>query len=327
MPNNMIFCDGGELNSVELWDLTSSATISAVQTGMSGSYCINLGSSGYVQKDLGANKTELWFAFRIRAGGGGWYWTAYDSAGTQIFTLIRNNSSGLLEARLGGTTGTLQATGSTVLNLNTTYLVEIHFKPLNAAGDFEVKINSNAVLDIDFSGDTTNGLENCRTIRFAGAAAVSCYLDDIVVDDGAWIGNKKIAGIIKPSAAGNSAQWTPSAGANYECVDEIPPVDTDYNATNTIGNIDMFACNDIVAAISSIYGIQINARMAYEGAPTPAHVQIGYRSGGANYFSSDISPPVSFGQKTFIQMTNQATAAAFTQDDINNIELGYKATA
>ena len=57
-------------------------------------------------------------------------------------------------------------------------------------------------------------------------------VDDLYVLDGTastpanndFLGDVRVEGL-DPNAAGSNAAWTPSAGANYACVNETPPTD------------------------------------------------------------------------------------------------------
>jgi hypothetical protein len=44
-----------------------------------------------------------------------------------------------------------------------------------------------------------------------------------------------------PDANSTPLQWTPSAGTNFQNVDSIPPVDSPFNSSSTIGDIDQYS--------------------------------------------------------------------------------------
>jgi hypothetical protein len=251
-----------------------------------------------------------------------------DSAGTVIAALERNAISGFLQIRRGDLRdGTLIDTGSKYIFPSLVCLVEIRYKPLNSGGIFTVKVDG--VTTINYSGDSTNGLESLLTIRL-GKESISgnysyFYFDDFVVDDANWIGNTKI-GIIVPEATGTTNTWTASTGNAWDCVNEKPPVDTDYVSTNTTNAISTYGTTTI-SSINSVKCIQLQARAAYEGTPTPTKIELGIRA-GADYFTTpDLSPGVSFGMLSKILSLNPADSAAFEQADIDGLELGIKAVA
>jgi hypothetical protein len=318
--------DGFETGDLNLWTVTSgaTATTTSIPAGFSGTYYCELqSSSDYIEKQLSASKSELYIAYKLQV-----YLSTCvglvafkDSATTYVGSITRNTTTGFLEFRLGDYTASVQATGSIQLLVGKVYLIEIRYKPLNTGGICTVKVDG--VQDINFSGDSTAGLENAQTIRFGGSNS-NAIVDDIVVDDANWIGNTKI-GIIVPNGTGTTNNWTASAGTAYQCVDEIPPVDTDYVYSNTVDQIATYAMGTI-SNMNTIKAVQLQARAAYEGSPTPLHIQLGVRA-GADYFATDLSPGISFGMLTRILELNPADSAAWEQADIDGLEVGIKATA
>jgi len=145
--------------------------------------------------------------------------------------------------------------------------------------------------------DTTAGLENISTVGFGwvsgshlGGYDSQGDYDDIVLDSADWIGNTAIGGLAI-TGAGASAQWTPSAGDNYACVDEIPYNDTDYNNTNTTNNKDTYALASFVTPTTEIKCIQASGRISYNGSPTPTKQELILRCGGTDYsHATQITP-------------------------------------
>jgi len=60
-----------------------------------------------------------------------------------------------------------------------------------------------------------------------------------------------------------------SAGANWDCVEEIPYSDADYVSTNVTGKTDLYEVTDLVGSIHSVKCVQVAARSIKEGSPTP----------------------------------------------------------
>jgi len=334
-----LFIDGFEAGDYNLWNTVNvPAAISVTTSGSpaSGSYHVSITSSSnypYLEKNLGSTKTELYVKFRYKPYSQHSYnkhlLTFRDGAGTVIASLARNTTSYKLEARRGGNAGTLLATGTAALQLDTYYLIEVRYKPLDSGGVFQVKVDG--ILDIDYSGDTTNGNQNVQYVRIGSSAetGVYCYayFDDVVIDDANWIGNSRIQGI-RPNGAGNSTQWDPSAGNNWDCVDEVPLSDTDYVSTNVTDEIDLYALGNLAGSVGSVKCIQVQARAAYEGTPIPTKQQLAVRTNSNNYFSSSQSPPSAFGMPIRnIWETNPNTSAAWTESEINALEAGIKAVA
>lgn len=109
---------------------------------------------------------------------------------------------------------------------------------------------------------------------------------------------------------------------------KYPPSSTTYTLTNTTGNIDTFTITDCTEDIDNIVAVQAEVYCAYDGSPTPTHIQTVFRSGSTNYPSGvDISPGTSFSTQYYIAETDPATGTAWTESGVNALEVGYKATA
>jgi len=66
-------------------------------------------------------------------------------------------------------------------------------------------------------------------------------------------------GFIVPEGAGNETDFTPSAGANWECVDDIlANQDTNYVQSGTAGHQDDYTFQDITPTPTSIKAVQLS---------------------------------------------------------------------
>jgi hypothetical protein len=148
----------------------------------------------------------------------------------------------------------------------------------------------------------------------------------VVIDNAAWPGNTKIQAIV-PAAAGNSTQWAPSAGANYQCVDEKPPSEADFLSTNTTGHLDQFVAGDLTGSIENVKCVQVQALAKAEGVPTPTNLQLSVRTGGSDFLSGDKAIPVASGQLYEIWEANPDTVAPWEISEVNAMQIGVKAVA
>ena len=328
------FIDGFESGSLGLWtNVGQYAGLATGIAGMSGAYCLDLatgsapGSS--VQLAVPA-ASEMYFAFKLRR--------TSDTFTINILTLLKGAATigGLKIPATGANSGKLMAyvgtytnetvAGATTIAKDTTYLIEVRYKVADSGGIIQVKLNGS--LEIDYTGDTKPGADttfDLVSFGFYTSYNAYFYLDDVVIDDANWIGNSQIQGLVA-SEAGNSTQWTPSAGANFGCVDEVPPSDSDYVSTNTDGHLDLYTFSDLQGAVDAVKSVQVQARMLKEGSPTPQKGQLAVRSGGANYVSgSKVLPIASPRAVCNLWETNPATSAAWTTTGVNGAEFGIKA--
>jgi hypothetical protein len=323
-----IFVDGFEGGNGSLWTDMDGLIGGDLPTGFSGSYYFNSWSSShYAYKQLPASKAELYFLFRIHVNdlSAGPLIVFYDSAVTKIASVRMEATTNYLALYRGGSGDTLLATGTVALANDTTYQIEVRYKPLDSGGVFQVKLDS--ALELDYSGDTTLGLENIQR-WLIGSDWNNCRFayDDFVVDDAGWIGNSRIQAIY-PTGAGTTTQWTPSTGSNYDCVDEIPASDSNYVSTNTNDQIDLYAASNLSGTIGTVKSIQLQARCAYEGSPTPTRIQLGLRTSSANYFSASLAPPSAFGAPVTKIWETDPSGGNWDETKINALEIGVKAVA
>lgn len=315
-----IFIDGFESGSYDLWDGNYLPTVSSGITGMNGTYCLDLTLGGrYVSKTI-TEVSTLYGAFLIKPGA---------DAGTFFQTL--NGAQFMVKFYKNATTNYISAyvdsslvqIGTIPFNTNSVYLFEFYIYIDDVAGRITTKING--ITDIDFTGDTKPSTQTTisQTQLIGGFVGVG-YFDNFILDDADWIGDTKIQAIY-PTGAGTTTAWTPSAGSNYACVDEIPPVDTDWVETNTINLTDTYATSNLTGTIDNIKCVQVQARSIKEGAPTPLNVDLVVRSGGTDYPSSDKAVQSTFYMGEFaIWETDPATAAAWTESGVNAAEIGIK---
>ena len=326
-----VFIDGFESGGLDQWSVIVDACVANnSQAGRTGTYCLYAPSYGCVRKTIPA-KSAIYMAFKFESNTSNLTRpiVKFMNGATVLGALALETATLKLIAYKGDSATELGKSAS-AMSVSAWKLVEIYYLPHLTDGAFQVKIDGVLEIDIDpATGNTSTApsTTNIDTVQLGSSASLSAsYFDDIVLDDAAWIGNTKIQGIV-PTGAGTTTQWDPSAGSNYACVDERPPADTDYVSTNTTNEIDTYAFGDLAGAISSIKCVQIQARAAYEGAPTPTHIRLGCRVNGVDYFATDLVPASSFGLISKILETDPDTEVAWTSDGVNAAEFGIKATA
>jgi len=323
-----IFIDGFESGSADLWDTVgSSMSVGAAPAGMTGSYAIQStggNSNSHVIKNVtAAAEYYLSFLFRITLSYGTYSLCQFRYNTNILVDIRRNVSTGVIEVYRGTT---LIASGS-ALSLNAVYHIQVRANIHDTTGIVQVKIND--LLDVDFSGDTKPGTDtqiNSIVLGQTSAGNNTQQFDDVVIDGSIWPGRTYIQAI-RPTGAGNSTQWTPSAGSNWDCVDEIPASDVDNVVTNANDQVDLYAAGNLVGTIDSVVCVQIQTRAVKEGAATPQNLALGVRTGATDYFSSDKIIPTTARSVSHIWAQNPNTAAAWTKIEVDEAEIGIKSRA
>ena len=325
------FIDGFESGQDDLWDAEDNANvISSVGLDMDGDYCLDLNDAyEYVEKDVTAND-EMYFAFLYRptnTSSSEEMIVLYNGSTVLLHLLRTNDATGLIKVHRGLLT--LLDTGTHGLTINITYLIEVRFKIADAGGRVEVKVDG--VSDIDFTGDTKEGADtqfNKVRLGFGPHAVYSvyAYFDNFKMDDAAWIGDTKIQAI-KPTGAGNSTNWTPSAGVNWACVDERPASDVDYVSIDDNDITDTYETSNLAGSVGDIKCVQIQSRTESDGSPTPTNLKLVARCSGGDYVSGNKAVPADPKGLWNLWETDPSDAGAWTEADVNAMEIGIKSAA
>lgn len=326
-----IFIDGFESGGSDLWE-TNSGTVVVSSSGldMDGDYCLDAASSStsYVQQGITLDD-EMYFAFLYRATNdtySGEILTVLNGATCLLRSIRDSNVSNKIKFFLGATS--LLVTGSKTLNVDTTYLIEVRIKIADSGGRIEVKVDG--IQDIDFTGDTKVGtdtqFDKVRLGYYYSGYNSYCYFDNFIMDDAAWIGDTKIQKIL-PTGAGNTTGWTPSAGANWACVDERPPSDVDYVSINANDAVDTYAAGNMAGSIVNVKCVQVQSRTESDGAPTPTNLKLVVRSGATDYLSGDKAVPAAPKSLYNLWENNPADSLAWEEADVNAMEIGIKSAA
>lgn len=245
---------------------------------------------------------------------------------------LRVNTSGTLSVVRGGTNGTVLATSTGTLAVGTWYFIEFKVKIHNTAGTAEVRVSGTNSGWINASGLNTRNTANSQadSLRLGSENGNGPRIDDVYVCDingsinNDFLGDCRIE-TLYPDGDGNSTQFTPSSGLNYQCVDDSTPNgDTDYVSSSTADNIDTYTLGNLSGTPASILGVQthLSARKDDGGSRTFQSV---LRISGTNYFgSSTFSAADSYLFYSQIFEQNPAISAAWLGSAINGMEAGVK---
>lgn len=198
-------------------------------------------------------------------------------------------------------------------------------------GTWDVIVNGVHVLT--GSGDTNNSGGNITRLQIGNENAgfsgnPNWYVRDIIMETGtATPRTQRRVSYLEPNGAGNSTQWTPSAGSNYQNVDErdgAPDDATTRNGSATNGNIDLYALAGLPETDSGIVAVREVARLAKDDA-TVRNARRVLRTNSTNFESGDLLLSTTW---TWflgsIRETNPQSAAAWSSSEIAALEMGVK---
>lgn len=222
----------------------------------------------------------------------------------------------------------LAASASGVLDGNWHY-IEVTVTVADTGGIVQVRVDGTQV--INFSGDTKNAGTNSTidTVTLNAYSGAQLIVDDLVILDATgtapyntFLGDTRVQTLV-PSGAGTTTQLTPSTGANWDCVNEVPYSATDYVSGSTVGNKDTYATTDLGAGYS-ILAVKTKA-IAKKTDAGVRNLKTVVRSGGTDYSDITASPLSGTDQAVSnIRTADPATGAAWTTAGVNAMEIGVE---
>lgn len=256
---------------------------------------------------------------------------------TTIHLTVAIDSATLtLKLYLGDVTGTLLATSSAPITEGSAYqFIEMKASVATTTGNVVVRIDDTEV--INYTGTTTMGGSSIvnrvvlgPTAAFASTGAGDLRVDDFYIADtsGAvannFIGSGFAVRLLAVDGAGDSTAWTPSAGANWQCVDEVPPDSVDFVSTTTSGARDLYNVAAKPAGTYSVLGVQsvITAKKDDVGARLIRNVV----KSGATVQVEPVDQPLTTALKSFAYTltTDPATGAQWQPDALDTIQIGQE---
>ncbi len=239
------------------------------------------------------------------------------------------------------------STGGTVLGVTSVALVAgvfayVELKVLlhASAGTVDLRVNGVSVAPFPLTGLNT-AQSGTAWSAFAlgqydgGAATGNAHtmdLDDLYVCDGSgsapWndlLGDCRVD-VRNATGAGASSGWTPSAGANWQNVDDAAPNDdTDYNAAAAAGVTDTFVVEDAPSPGATIFGVQVNLSVKKSDAGACLIAPV-VRHAGSDQVGAALAPATAYAYGSAVYQTNPGTGEAWTEAGFNAAEFGYKRT-
>lgn len=216
------------------------------------------------------------------------------------------------------------------LNRNDTWMhVSLHFKAHASAGFVSLYVDG--VLVFQYTGNTGG---NVDSVYFGGnnapqsGWAAFAYFDDFYVDD--VVGESDIAPPSKRflfslvNAAGADAAWTPSAGSNFQNVDDsgAPDGDTTYNAALSASLKDTFNTASIaVPAGHEIRAAIIVAIARRTDAGVTSQIKLHSYDGATYQEGSAQTPGISY-NTLWERQTLQPDGSAWNETDVNAMQFG-----
>lgn len=235
---------------------------------------------------------------------------------------------GTLRAYRGDKTTLLGESDPDIIAVNIWYFLEFKVYCHDSAGTIEVRLNGdsdNPILDLtslDTKAQSTSDLQGfyCRTHRDDG----TIYYDDLyVLDTGGSAPQNDFLGDIKVvpqrvDGAGSNTDFTPSAGSNYENVDETPSSDEDttYNEGSSVGDKDSYSMGTVETG-GTIFGkkVSMDVKKTDVGEAGIKHL---LHINGSDYLGDEKILTTDYVIESFIWETNPDDSQPFEDADLDD---------
>ena len=298
--------------------------------------------SNYFYLDLGTTIQTTFLAFACKPS---------ISIANYNMTYWRNVADGRVHVRsvmLQGRHLQFHRTGGTAL-LGTAYnifrpdrwtYVEIKVTIDDTTGAIEVKANNVQVLNLTNIDTRDLGTTaTIDTIQFSGITGTAdnskenFLLDDMYITDTSGSNNTSFLGPIKveellPDGAGDTTNFTPSAGSNYQNVDETPrDDDTTYNSDSTSTNKDLFTASNLSLIDSTVFGVQVTPECRVTDATTyGVKPKCKHSTSEGTGTSQTVSDTANYSGFPHVFELNPSTSTAWTVTTVNAMQIGYEVT-
>lgn len=152
------------------------------------------------------------------------------------------------------------------------------------------------------------------------------FADDQGSYNNGFLGSVRVDSI-RPNGAGNYSQMTPSAGSNYQCVDDPHYDDSDYVEADTDGEKDTYAFPDVPTDLddSNIKGVLVGGQSKRTEENPNVKIRHMVRKGSTDYYGSagdDLGDTDDFNYHIFER--DPSDSSAWTQAKINASEFGME---
>jgi hypothetical protein len=329
--------DGFEIAPTQRNGLTCSSGVLVSNTGRTGGKSVGLSASGAnTQIPLPTPAAICYVGIAFKETGSAWGSTSagayllntWGDAGAVQHVTINVSNDGHITVRRGGANGTIIATSTLTITANAWHYLEARIVVSDASGEVIVRVDGAEY--INATGlDTKNGgtATTVSTIGFGQFG--SCVYDDLYVCDGTgaapyntFLGDKVIRRAT-PDGAGASTGFTPSAGSNYQCVDEDPWTTADYVAAAAAAT-DLYSHSD-VSGFSSVDATQVITYSLKTDAGARTLRTVTRSAVGTSAESADLALPTSVAVVQGPIRQTDPDGAAWTQSLVNSAQYGVKA--
>jgi len=299
-----------------------------------GSTGLNAQSYKQITRQFAAtSRPYIGFNFKANLAGttNGRVFALKGDSGATTHAIVTLNPSGQLILNNGAGTALYTSPVGTILANQWNY-VEFTMTVADSGGLYELVLNGTVLTT--YTGDTKNAgtATTIDTISLFGGSssqssvAPTYWWDDLHVFSNTGTVNNGYTGVLVvqslfPNGAGSSTQFSPTGGANYTNVQEVPDNTATYNTDYVSGHRDTFALDDLAYNVATVRAVQ----QCFHGSQIDAgtgNLKQAQKSGSTISYGATKTLTASNAFYSDSWETNPATSAAYTPTEISALEAG-----
>lgn len=241
------------------------------------------------------------------------------------------SSSGNIE--INGSPVAYYSTGS--LSNAAWFLVEFRFS-LGASGVIQLRFNGNTVAT--YTGAVGSSGAKLESYQLFGGSKHDMFLDDVAINDtsgshnNSWVGNTYVIPLI-PNGNGDISEWVGSDADsidNYLLVDDSPdalPSDTEYVSQENDDKKDLYQIANLpsLGEFDVINNVQVVAVARKQNEGEGGKIELLLKDNSVEIDAGEVIVPVAYSaMRGDIFATNPNTGVAWTESEINSLQIGFK---
>jgi hypothetical protein len=261
-----------------------------------------------------------------------------DAGATQGSFSLWDASDGSIRVNRHGDTTIIGTSSLGIISTGTWYHIEVAAKLNTVAngGYVKVWVNGNLVINVTASDTNTGTVPTSYTGCVIGQGnnnSRDWKFDDVMLwdEDGTDFTYAQLSTSYLPIIetlnvdANDTVQFTPSAGSNFQNVDDAAfhDGDTTYNASSTVGHEDLFTVANPSGTPNAIFGLAVKTIWKMD-IPAIINMRDKLDSGGTVTYSADRLMTISYVHAYSPFGKDPNTTAAWLAAAVNSVKVGYK---
>lgn len=247
--------------------------------------------------------------------------------GDSVKATVYHGADNAWSVNIGGVTYTSPNNKFTV---NVWAYLELKFKLHSSAGYIELRVDEETIINETGinTGLDTDYIDFVKWVQTGVFQSNSCFQDIYICDNSGgvnddFLGDIKVD-ILRPNASGDSTDFTPSTGSNWENVKEVTiDDDTTYNESELVGDKDLYNLDSTTSTI--IHGVQQFTVMRKNDVGTKGARQV-LKSGSTEDVGDTKFLNDSYTGYRRPFDVNPDTTTAWTQTTLNALQTGVEVT-